>query len=112
MNREQLEHAIRASCTVANDNEVYIFGSQSILGQFPDADGILTRSIEVDAFPKNRPEAVDNIDGALGENSPFHHTHGFYVHGVSINLQSYPEIGKTELFKLKITWIQTTLVYV
>lgn len=91
MNREQLEHAIRSACEVSGDNELYIFGSQAILGQFPQADEKLTRSIEVDASPKNKPEAIDRIDGALGENSPFHHTHGFYVHGVSIETASLPE---------------------
>lgn len=91
MNREQLEHAIRSACEVSGDTELYIFGSQAILGQFPQADEKLTRSIEVDASPKNKPEAVDRIDGALGENSPFHHTHGFYVHGVSIETASLPE---------------------
>ena len=91
MNREQLEHAIRSACDISGDNEVYIFGSQAILGQYPNADDKLTRSIEVDAYPKNKPETVDKIDGALGENSPFHHTHGFYVHGVSIETASLPE---------------------
>lgn len=37
MNREQLGHAIRAACDVSGDNELYIFGSQAILGQYPDA---------------------------------------------------------------------------
>ncbi|MTI89082.1 MAG: hypothetical protein FH748_14080 [Balneolaceae bacterium] len=91
MNREQLEHAIRATCDISGDNELYIFGSQAILGQFPEADEALTRSIEVDAYPKNKPETVDKIDGALGENSAFHQTHGFYVHGVSIETASLPE---------------------
>lgn len=91
MNREQLEHAIRSACEVSGDNELYIFGSQAILGQFPQADEKLTRSIEVDAAPKNKPEAVDKIDGALGENSLFHHAHGFYVHGVSIKTAALPK---------------------
>lgn len=37
MTRDQLEHAIRAACDVAEDTEVYVFGSQAILGQFPEA---------------------------------------------------------------------------
>lgn len=41
-------------------------------------------SVEVDVDPKNRPDKVDAIDSALGEGSRFHETHGFYVHGVSI----------------------------
>jgi len=101
MNREQLEHAIRSACEVSGDDELYIFGSQAILGQFPQADEKLTRSIEVDASPKNKPEAVDKIDGALGENSPFHHTHGFYVHGVSIETASLPEGWKERTIKVQ-----------
>lgn len=101
MNREQLEHAIRSACEVSRDNELYIFGSQAILGQFPLADEKLTRSIEVDVSPKNKPEAVDRIDGALGENSPFHHTHGFYVHGVSIETASLPKGWKKRTNKVQ-----------
>lgn len=100
MNREQLEHAIRAACEVSGDNELYIFGSQAILGQFPQADEKLTRSIEVDASPKNKPDSVDKIDGALGENSPFHQTHGFYVHGVSIETASLPDGWKERTNKV------------
>jgi len=101
MNRDQLEHAIRSACDISGDNEVYIFGSQAILGQYPNADNKLTRSIEVDAYPKNKPETVDKIDGALGENSPFHHTHGFYVHGVSIETASLPEGWKDRTKKVQ-----------
>jgi len=89
--REQLEHAIRAACDVSKDTELWIFGSQAILGEFPDAPESLRVSIEVDVQPKNRPEAVDYIDGALGEMSQFHQTHGFYVHGTSIESAKLPE---------------------
>jgi hypothetical protein len=91
MTRDQLEHAIRAACDVSDDTELWIFGSQAILGEFPDAPASLRASIEVDVQPKNRPEAVDMIDGALGELSMFHETHGFYVHGISIESAMLPE---------------------
>jgi hypothetical protein len=84
MTRGQLEHAIRAACEVAKDSELWIFGSQAILGEFPDAPKELRTSIEVDVQPKNRIDKVDEIDGALGELSLFHQTHGFYVHGLPI----------------------------
>jgi len=84
MTREQLEHAIRAACEVTGDSEIWIFGSQAILGQFPNAPEALRTSIEVDVQPKNRPDKVDDVDGALGELSLFHQTHGFYVHGLPI----------------------------
>ena len=44
----------------------------------------------MDVQPKNRPETVDTIDGSLGELSQFHQTHGFYVHGISIESANIP----------------------
>ncbi|MBU2601533.1 MAG: hypothetical protein KKA32_05115 [Actinobacteria bacterium] len=40
---------------------------------------------------------TDHIDGALGEESQFHSTHGFYVHGLSIEAATLPEgwLGRT-----------------
>ncbi len=101
MNREQLEHAIRAACEISGDDELYVFGSQAILGQFPQADDQLRRSIEVDVSPKNKPNTVDRIDGALGENSAFHKTHGFYVHGVSIKTAPLPKGWKNRTSKVQ-----------
>jgi hypothetical protein len=90
MTREQLEHAIRAACDVSGDTELIIFGSQAILGEHPNAPPALRASIEVDVQPVNIPEAVDRIDGSLGELSQFHATHGFYVHGVSVESATLP----------------------
>lgn len=90
MTRDQLEHAIRAACDVADDTDLFVFGSQAILGEHPTAPPGLRTSIEVDVQPVNNPEAVDSIDGALGELSLFHEAHGFYVHGVSIEAASLP----------------------
>lgn len=95
MTREQLEHAIRAACDVSGDNEVYIFGSQAILGEYPEAPASLRQSIEVDVSPVNKPDASITIDGALGERSLFHQTHGFYVHGVSLESAVLPNGWKS-----------------
>ena len=91
MTRDQLEHAIRAACDVSGDTELWVFGSQAILAEFPNAHENLRASIEVDVQPKNRSETVDYVDGALGELSQFHQTHGFYVHGISIESAKLPD---------------------
>lgn len=91
MTFEQLQHAIRAACQVADDTEVLIFGSQAILGSYPEAPEDLRTSIEVDIQPKNRPENTNLVDGALGQDSQFHATFGFYVHGVSIEAAILPD---------------------
>ncbi len=48
MTRSELEHAIRAACDVSGDHEVYVFGSQAILGQYPEAPERLRQSAEAD----------------------------------------------------------------
>ena len=90
MTRAELEHAIRAACEVSGDDEVYVFGSQAILGQYPDAPASLRQSAEADVSPVNATDMVDLIDGSLGELSDFHVAFGFYVHGLSIEAAVLP----------------------
>lgn len=82
MTRDDLEHLIRAAADAIQEEEFVIVGSQAILGQFPNAPGPLLRSMEADIYPATDPAKAENIDGALGEGSPFHDTFGYYAHGV------------------------------
>ena len=70
---------------------VYVFGSQPILGRYPDAPEALRQSAEADIAPVTAVDMVDVIDAQLGELSRFHDTHGFYVHGVSIEAAVLPD---------------------
>jgi hypothetical protein len=101
MTRHQLEHAIRAACDVSGDTEVWVFGSQAILGEHPDAPEALRMSVEADIAPKNRPERVIDIDGVLGELSMFHETHDFYVHGVPIESAMLPYRWESRTYRLQ-----------
>jgi hypothetical protein len=100
MTRDQLEHAIRAACEIANDTAVYVVGSQAILGQFPDAPAPLRMSMEVDVIPVNRPDRADEIDGAIGELSLFAQTHGFYVHGLTLDGLTLPQGWRERLVEV------------
>jgi hypothetical protein len=82
MNRAQLEHIIRAAATIADDDEIVIVGSQSVLGQYPQAPAELLFSMEADVYPRRHPERAELIDGSIGEGSPFHTTFGYYAQGV------------------------------
>jgi hypothetical protein len=82
MTREELEHIIRASGNITNQYEFVILGSQSILGAIPNPPAFFTMSAEADIYPLAEPELADQIDGAIGEGSDFHDTHGFYAQGV------------------------------
>ena len=82
MKRFQLEHIIRAGGSIADDEEIIVLGSSSILAQFPNISEEVLLSIEADVFPKNKPDMADLIDGCIGELSPFHQAFGYYAHGV------------------------------
>lgn len=97
MNREQLEHVIRAAAANADATDIVIIGSQAILGSCPNASSELTRSMEADVFPKERPINAILIDGAIGERSLFHETFGYYAHGVAEDTAVLPEGWKDRL---------------
>jgi len=93
MNREQLEHVIRAAASISGEDRIVIIGSQAILGSFPGAPA--------DAFPENAPEKSDIIDGCIGELSPFHETYGYYVHGVGPETAILPKQWPSRLREVK-----------
>ena len=100
MKRADLEHIIRASATIADDDELIVIGSQAALAQFPDAPEEMLRSDEADIYPKNKPERWELIDGAIGELSTFHETFGYYAHGVQEGVATLPQGWKHRLISL------------
>lgn len=94
MNRAQLAHILRAAADVAGDGRILVIGSQAIPATYDAADlpeGV-TLSVEADvAFFEDGDEAKsDMVDGAIGEDSMFHQTHGYYGQGVSISTATLP----------------------
>jgi len=95
MRREQLEHVLRAASQIADDPEVLVIGSQSVLGAIPEDRLPLaaTASIEVDVafFDDPGDRKADQVDGAIGELSPFHESFGYYAQGVGVSTAVLPE---------------------
>ncbi len=101
MKREQLEHIIRASGAIVNESEFYVIGSQSILGQFPDAPENLLVSNEADIICKIAPEKSELIEGAIGELSSFHESYGYYAQGVDFETAKLPEGWENRCFAIQ-----------
>jgi hypothetical protein len=101
MTRQQLEHLIRAASTIADDDEIIVIGSQSILGSHPAAPAELLVSNEADVYPKNHPERTDLIDGTIGELSPFHETYGYYAQGVGPSTAVLPSGWESRLVPIR-----------
>jgi len=99
--RTQLEHILRAAATIADDDEIVVLGSQSILGQFPDAPAELLVSNEADVYPLHHEDRADLIDGSIGELSPFHDAYGYYAQGVGPTTAVLPEGWQARLVRVK-----------
>lgn|GEM_PF-279131 len=94
-NRDQLYHAIRAASRIIEQPGVLIIGSQSILATWAEYElpDIATQSMELDVMPLSDDDmrsVATRIEGAAGEWSDFHFTHGFYLDGVDRNTATLP----------------------
>jgi hypothetical protein len=90
-----LEHVLRAASQIADDPDVLVIGSQSVLGASPEdrLPPAATASIEVDVafFDDPGDRKADQVDGAIGELSVFHETFGYYAQGVSVSTAVLPK---------------------
>lgn len=101
MKRSDLEHLIRAAGEVAKSREIVVIGSQSVLGQYPNAPPALLASMEADLFPLAHPERSDAIDGAIGEGSGFHERFGYYAQGVGETTATLPRDWQRRLIRVE-----------
>jgi hypothetical protein len=79
---QEFEHVLAAAAEVTGEDEFVVIGSQAILGSIAAPPSALLVSMEVDIYPRHAPEAAIQIDGSLGDGSPFHSSFGYYAHGV------------------------------
>lgn len=111
MNKTQLEHILISASKIGDDNEIIVIGSQSVLGQFPEAgdNSVLSYSMEADIYLKNRLENTILVEGAIGEGSMFHQTFGYYAQEVGPNTAILSRAGRKGFapFKLKAAIIRS-----
>lgn len=104
MRRQELAHLLRAACAIARDKEVLVIGSQAILGTYDDGElpEVVMLSREADIAFLNDPGRckADDVEGAIGEMSPFHEAHQVYAEGVHIDTAELPDGWRDRL----VTW--------
>jgi hypothetical protein len=98
VNRDELEHLLRASARIADEHDVIVFGSQAILGSYDEAElpDEAIGSIELDVCFRDDPDVskADAVDGATGELSAFHLTFGVPAQGISLTTAILPPGGE------------------
>lgn len=94
MKQSELAHILRAANDVTKHPAILVIGSQAILASFTEEDlpAEAVGSMEADVAFLDDPneQKSDAVDGAIGEDSPFHETHGIYGQGVSISTAVLP----------------------
>jgi hypothetical protein len=106
MRRAEIEEAIAVACKITRQREVYVIGSQAILGSYTEDElpPLTTASVEVDIAP-----AVDIMDGLVatlmeadyGEDSSWHAEHGWYIQGVERGTAVLPDGWEDRLVELR-----------
>lgn len=95
MTREQLAHVLRAASRIAEDPDVLVIGSQSILGTYAEDElpQAAWMSMEADIAFLSDEEGTKamSVDGAIGELSNFHQMYAYYSQGVEIEVAVLPE---------------------
>jgi hypothetical protein len=97
VNRAALEHLLRAAAALTGETTFYVVGSAALLPSLPvDAEipEVVVRSREADLIPMSGlARTIDLIDGALGQDSTFDGTFGYYADGVELSTVSYAPAG-------------------
>jgi len=118
MNRNELEHIIRAAGEIAKVRKVIVLGSQSILAQFPDLSEplsesdsfeissfiskrkILLSSMEADIMIPDSEEKTEMVEGAIGKLSQSQNAFGYYAHGVDYTTSKLPKDWESRLVEI------------
>jgi hypothetical protein len=101
MNKQQLDHILRAAGRITGEKQFIIIGSQSLHGKFPDLPDEIVRSAEVDLIALRKPDRTEWLN-AIGVNSPFHVSFGYYADPVDETTAILPKGWKGRLVNLPV----------
>lgn len=90
MQRDEIEHVLRAAAAISRENSFVLVGSQAVALLLDTAPAQLLVSTEIDLYPALHPEKAELIDGAIGALSSFHDAFGYHADGVGPETATLP----------------------
>lgn len=90
MQRDEIEHVLRAAAAISKETSFVLVGSQAVVLLIDSPPKELLLSTELDLYPAMHPEKADLIDGAIGALSTFHGTFGYHADGVGPETATLP----------------------
>lgn len=99
MKKQQLDHVLRAAGRITGEKQFLIIGSQSLHGKCPDLADDIVRSAEVDLIARKKVDRTEWLN-AIGQDSQFHETFGYYADPVDDTTATLPKGWKGRLVNL------------
>jgi len=78
MKKLQVDHVLRAAGRITGEKQFVIIGSQALHGKYPDLADEICQSAEVDLIARRMPSKTEWLN-AIGADSPFHESFGYYA---------------------------------
>jgi hypothetical protein len=95
MDFAQFQHVIRAAAGITHETVFVVVGSQAVLAQYRNPPAAMVASMELDLYPKFRPDLADEIDVLIGAGSQFQGTYGYHADGVAPETSKLPRNWET-----------------
>ena len=99
MKKQHVEHVLRAAAKMTGEKQFIVIGSQALHAKFPDAADEIVISFEVDLIAKQNTDRTEWLN-ALGQDSQFHVTYGYYADPVDESTAVLPRGWKGRLVNL------------
>lgn len=99
MKKQHVDHVLRAAGRITGERQFIIIGSQALHGKHPDVADDILMSAEVDLIAKDASAATDWLN-AIGADSPFHESFGYYADPVDAKSAVLPKGWKGRLVNL------------
>ena len=98
MKKRHVDHVLRAAGEITGERQFIILGSQALHGKFPDVPQVV-RSAEIDLIAKSTADRARWLN-AIGHDSPFHESFGYYADPVDETTAKLPKGWKSRLVAL------------
>lgn len=106
MLRSEIQVALEAAAKISFHREFVIAGSLSVLGYKEVPPEMMSLSIDIDFFPLGDQAHVQEVAQALGEDSEFHESHGYYLDPISVNILVLPVGWMERLVQIQLGTVQ------
>lgn len=102
MRREDLRRLFARARDLCGETDYVVLGSLAVLGCAGEVPPRMAASIDVDAFSKNDPARIFELEASLGQGSPFEREHGYYLDPISPEVATLPASWEGRLTRIQL----------